>query len=93
MYRKTAHRTTTHRTTAHRTRGRLFGADPATPLGFLVLLLHDRRARLAASVDRGASAIEWVVISALLIGIALALGLVIQRKVLNKADSLNLDGP
>jgi hypothetical protein len=67
--------------------------SPSTPLGFLMLLVHDRRARLAATTDRGASAVEWVVISALLIGIALALGLIIKSKVVGKANNLNLDGP
>jgi hypothetical protein len=67
--------------------------SPGTPLGFLMLLVQDRRARLASAPDRGASAVEWVVISALLIGIALALGLIIKNKVVGKANDLNLDGP
>jgi Flp pilus assembly pilin Flp len=40
--------------------------------------------------ERGASAIEWVIISALLIGIVAAVGTIILGKLTDKADSLNL---
>jgi hypothetical protein len=73
--------------------GRETMISPLTPFGFLILLTRDRRARLASTTDRGASAVEWVVISALLVGIALALGLIIKNKVVGKANDLNLDGP
>lgn len=39
--------------------------------------------------ERGASAVEWVVITALLIGIAVAVGAIIMQKLKDKATSLN----
>ncbi len=41
--------------------------------------------------DRGASVVEWVVISALLVGIAAAVGTILLQKLKTKADSINLD--
>lgn len=65
--------------------------SPLTPAGYLELVLRDRIRRTARH-DRGASAIEWVVITALLVGIALAVATVLRFKILAKANSLNLDG-
>ena len=45
---------------------------------------------IKARSERGASAVEWVVITALLVGIALALAVVIRTKIMNKADSIEL---
>jgi hypothetical protein len=45
---------------------------------------------LARDGDRGASAIEWVIISALLIGIVAVVGGIILDKLTTKADSLDL---
>jgi hypothetical protein len=45
---------------------------------------------LARDGDRGASAIEWVIISALLIGIVAVVGGIILEKLTAKADSLDL---
>ncbi|MGL5857626.1 MAG: hypothetical protein ACRC35_04335 [Angustibacter sp.] len=67
--------------------------DPATPLGFLTLLLQDRRARLATSRDAGASAVEWVLISAILITIAGAVGFIIFKATETKANSLDFTTP
>jgi Flp pilus assembly pilin Flp len=40
--------------------------------------------------ERGASAVEWVLISALLIGVAIAVGAIILAKLTSKANSINL---
>ena len=40
--------------------------------------------------EGGASAVEWVLISALLIGVAIAVGAIILRKLTEKAETINL---
>ena len=45
---------------------------------------------LAMDGERGASAIEWVIISALLIGIVAVVGTIILNKLTDKANSLDL---
>ena len=47
-------------------------------------IAHARRSQ------RGASAVEWVLISALLIGIAIAVGAIILAKLTGKANDLDL---
>lgn len=59
-------------------------------LQFLLTLLDGRVTRARRS-ERGASAVEWVVITALLVGIALAVGAVLLKTIKGKADSINLD--
>jgi len=56
-------------------------------LRYLSIVLRGRMAK--AHSERGASAVEWVVITALLIGIAVAVGGIILTKLQNKANSLN----
>ena len=55
-------------------------------LTFLSIMLAGR---LAARGERGATAVEWVVITALLIVIAVTVGGIILTKLQNKANSLN----
>lgn len=59
---------------------------------FLKIFL-DARVAHARRSQAGASAVEWVVITALLIGIALAVGAVVMTKLRGKADSLDLNTP
>ncbi|GAA2843678.1 hypothetical protein [Kribbella solani] len=40
--------------------------------------------------ERGVSAVEWVLISALLAGIALAVGVILYKKLTGKAENLPL---
>jgi Flp pilus assembly pilin Flp len=61
------------------------------PVHYLHLLLQHHLYRARHAEDRGASAIEWVIISAILVAIAVAVGGVIYNKIKDKADSLNLD--
>lgn len=68
----------------------------STPLGVLELDVRARveRARqLDAAGDRGASAIEWVMISAILVVIAVGLGTYIIQQVRDKEADINLDTP
>jgi Flp pilus assembly protein TadG len=56
---------------------------------FLRAVLAGRAARARRS-QHGASAVEWVLISALLIGIAIAVGAIILAKLTGKANDLDL---
>lgn len=47
-------------------------------------IVHARRA------ETGASAVEWVVITALLVGIAVAVGAILLNTITDKADSIDL---
>lgn len=61
------------------------------PLLFLRLVLRDRIERARKAPDGGASAIEWVIISAILVMIAVALGGLLYTKIMDKARSIDLD--
>jgi hypothetical protein len=70
--------------------------SPANPAGYAELLIRGRIDRALArptgtARELGASAIEWVIISALLVGIAVAVGTVLLQKLQAKADSIDLD--
>lgn len=78
--------------------------SPASPAGLAELLIRGRidHARGAAGVDaaaggdrdwrdRGASVVEWVIISALVVGIAVAVGAILLAKLRDKANSIDLN--
>ena len=70
--------------------------DPSSPVGYAELLIRGRidRARsrtVDTARDRGASVVEWVIISALLVAIAVAVGALLMNKLKAKADGLDLD--
>ncbi|WP_433328991.1 hypothetical protein [Spirillospora sp. CA-294931] len=61
--------------------------DPA--IAYLRALLDTRLARMKEEEhDRGASAIEWAIITAIIAGIAIAIGAVIATKIQDKANSI-----
>ncbi len=67
-----------------------------SPTGHMVLFLKvmlGARIDRARASERGASAVEWVLISALLIGVAIAVGAIIMTKLTGKAKDLDLDTP
>jgi hypothetical protein len=65
--------------------------DPTTPMGFMALMLMARVDRLRrGDLSRGASAIEWVIISAVLGALAIAVGWIIYNKVNDKANQINI---
>ncbi|WP_199702412.1 hypothetical protein [Jiangella rhizosphaerae] len=68
--------------------------SPSAPLGWLLLSLqvHTERARRAP--ERGASAIEFVIITAILVALAAAVGVVIYNLVTDEAESIDIpDAP
>lgn len=64
--------------------------SPLTMTGFLLLQLQSRVARARTAPDRGASAIEWVIITGVLVAIGAAVGLVIYNMVTSQANSLKM---
>lgn len=62
--------------------------NPATPLGFLVLMLGTRLDR-ARDQERGASAVEWVVISAIVLGIVGAVAFILSDALEGKANDIS----
>jgi hypothetical protein len=58
----------------------------------LATRLHRLRSAAAADGSRGASAIEWAIITGILAAIAITIGAVIRNKVSQAADSINTGG-
>lgn len=56
----------------------------------LARVLIGARIDRARTSEKGVSAVEWVLISALLAGIAIAVGAILYKKLTGKADGLNL---
>lgn len=61
--------------------------NPATPIGFLMLILEIRLRR--ARDERGASAVEWVVISAIVVGICAIVAALLQTALEGKAGEIS----
>lgn len=61
-------------------------------LPYLFTLLHLRWEGRHRD-ERGATAVEWVVITAILVGIALAVGGILFKTIEGKATDINLDTP
>ena len=59
----------------------------------VLCLLLSARVSAARKSERGASSVEWVVITALLVGIAGVVGVVLMNTIQGKAESVNLDTP
>jgi len=66
----------------------MFSLSPLTPQGFLLMELRRRVARARSTDDLGASAIEWVIITGILVAMAAAVGLIIYNIVKDKAGEL-----
>jgi Flp pilus assembly protein TadG len=64
--------------------------NPTNQALVLLKVLAEGRIQRARRSQGGASAVEWVLISALLIGIAIAVGAIILAKLTKKADSIDL---
>ena len=69
--------------------------NPGTPAGFAELLIRDRIGRLNRRAadsprDRGASLVEWVIITAILATLALAVGAIIIARITAKANTIKL---
>lgn len=64
-------------------------AGPANQLELLLRARIDRASELSARRDRGASAVEWVIITAVLIAIVVAVGGIILTKLRTAANALD----
>lgn len=64
--------------------------SPLTPWGFLTLELRRRLARARMAPDRGSSAIEWVIITGILVLIAGIVGVVIYNLVKTQAAAIKM---
>jgi Flp pilus assembly protein TadG len=64
--------------------------NPTNQTVLLLRVLLAGRIQRTRRSERGASAVEWVLISALLIGVAIAVGAIIMAKLTGKANDLNL---
>jgi Flp pilus assembly pilin Flp len=66
----------------------LISSHPA--IGYLAVSLRRRWHRAtAAGTTLGATAVEWVVISAIVVAIAIAIGAIIKTAVTNKASTIS----
>lgn len=60
------------------------------PMHILFAMLNTQLARRQRD-ERGATAVEWVVITALVVGIATAVGVILLNLITGKANSISLD--
>jgi Flp pilus assembly pilin Flp len=60
--------------------------NPLTPIGFFVLMLEGRLARTRR--EEGASAVEWVIIAAIVVGICIAVAGILRSALTNKASDV-----
>jgi Flp pilus assembly pilin Flp len=63
--------------------------NPLTPIGFCVLVLQSRLAR--ARREDGASAVEWVIIAAIVVGICIAVAGILRNALVGKANDVSSD--
>ncbi|GAA4578885.1 hypothetical protein GCM10023194_02950 [Planotetraspora phitsanulokensis] len=57
-------------------------------VSYLIAMLHDRVHRARTAPSRGASAVEWVIITAIVAGLAVIIAAVITNGVNDKADEI-----
>lgn len=60
--------------------------DPGSPIGFLLTLLHSRVDRTRD--ERGASAVEWVIIAAIVVGICIAIAAILRAALVGEAGDI-----
>ena len=63
--------------------------NPLTPIGFCVLMLESRLVR--ARREDGASAVEWVIIAAIVVGICIAVAGILRNALVGKANDIGSD--
>jgi Flp pilus assembly pilin Flp len=63
--------------------------NPLTPIGFCVLMLEGRLARTRR--EEGASAVEWVIIAAIVVGICIAVAGILRNALVGKANDVSSD--
>ena len=77
-------------------RPRPFHFNPSNPFGYTEMLVRGRidraRSRIVAGPrDLGASVVEWVVITAMLVAIAVVIGGIVLTKLQDKANTIDLN--
>jgi Flp pilus assembly pilin Flp len=73
-----------HQTTNHE--GHMMSMiKPTSPVGFLLLMLDARRRRRG---ERGASAVEWVIIAAIVVGICIAIAAILKAALVGEAGDI-----
>ncbi|MET0837868.1 MAG: hypothetical protein ABWY19_03740, partial [Marmoricola sp.] len=60
-----------------------------TPIGFCVLMLESRLVRTRR--EEGASAVEWVIIAAIVVGICIAVAGILRNALVGKANDVSSD--
>ncbi|MET0468922.1 MAG: hypothetical protein ABW075_12045 [Aeromicrobium sp.] len=60
--------------------------NPASPIGFLLAVLDVRLRRTRS--ERGASAVEWVIIAAIVVGICIAIAAVLRGALTSEANEI-----
>lgn len=60
--------------------------NPASPVGFLLLMLDAQRQRVRD--ERGASAVEWVIIAAIVVGICIAIAAILRAALVGEAGDI-----
>ena len=68
--------------------GKLFGSDAALQYAWVSLRARIARVR-SGELDRGASAVEWVVISMIVVTIVAVVGFVLSTALKNKANTVS----
>jgi hypothetical protein len=58
------------------------------PVSYLIAMLHDRIHRARTAPSRGASAVEWVIITAIVAGLAIIIATVITAGVNQKTADI-----
>ncbi len=61
--------------------------NPASPIGFLLAVL-DVRMRRTRTQERGASAVEWVIIAAIVVGICIIIGGILTNALQGEAQEI-----
>ena len=60
--------------------------NSSSPLGFLLLLLDVHKTR--AKSERGASAVEWVIIAAIVVGICIVIAGILRSALSDEANEI-----
>ncbi|MCD9199260.1 Flp family type IVb pilin [Aeromicrobium wangtongii] len=63
--------------------------NPASPIGFLIAMLDVRRHRARTDDERGASAVEWVIIAAIVVGICVVIAGILQGALTSEANEIS----
>jgi len=63
--------------------------NPLNPIGFCLLMLEGRLVK--ARRDDGASAVEWVIIAAIVVGICIAVAAILRTALVGKANDIGSD--